>query len=114
MVGKRYRFAIRGNFGMADPSDAVNQDFPDGVFQFPVVSLGHEADHCHIFSIGRPVRVLNIVEHLARAATVPVLAYPPSCTVFKRIASSPFFDIERTSACFSPMGREPGSSVLTK
>src|SRR5208282_3312851 len=44
-------------------------------------------------------------------ASVPVSIHPPRSTVLSRTASSPLFEIDNSSASFTPSSRKPGSSV---
>ena len=66
MVGKGHPLAIRGNLGLADPVDAINQNFANGIFQPPMAVFRRVTDHRHLFAVRGPVHVLNVVQHFAR------------------------------------------------
>ena len=69
VVRERHALAVRRNLGMADPVNAVQQNLADGIFQPPVAVLRNEAHHRHAFAVGRPVGVLDIVQHFARRSS---------------------------------------------
>src|SRR5579871_1033821 len=69
MMRKSDRLAVRGDLGIADPVDAVDQNMPDGILQAPVAAFGDVANDGHSLAVGGPVSVLHIFEDFARSAS---------------------------------------------
>src|SRR5580692_11693162 len=65
MIRNGHEPSVWGDFGIADPIDAVEEHLADGVFQPPVRRLRDQPDDRKVLSVSRPIGILHVFENLS-------------------------------------------------